>query len=118
MAASTKYNTTLSDKSTFVAAIVDTEKYGKLSETEQAIFKLLRNSLIEIFPIDVTTGNPDNEVCRFAENYAFINLGALTSYISTITEQKISELRTELKAYITESLKSYSSSSTTTTSTS
>jgi hypothetical protein len=108
----TIYNTTITDKSTFKISIVDTEKFTKLTVEEQAIFELIRNSLLEIMPL--TSDIYDIECVRYAENFAFINLQAFELGISKIVDAKIKALQDAINIQI-QSLKTTITTTTTTT---
>jgi hypothetical protein len=86
----TLFDTTITDKPIFTVKIIDTVKYGKLSDSEKIIFQTLRNSLLEIMPSD---GTYSDEAIRYAENYAFINLKVFTTNITKLIDDKISALQ-------------------------
>jgi hypothetical protein len=95
-----KYNSTITDKDKYIVEIVDTNKYDALTENEKTVFLILRNSILEIFPMNEKTGNPDYEVRRYAENYAFINLKAITVNINLIVDQKLIDFKTNMEKFI------------------
>lgn len=99
MAANT--NTTVTDKATFTTHIIDDTKFQALSVDDKALFMTLRNSMLEIFPLNKQ--NTYDDIClKFAENFAFIQLVALQS-ITTKLQTEISNLKTQLDQYIVSS---------------
>lgn len=78
-------NTTITDKNSYKIDIIDTDKYNSLSEIDRKIFEVLRNSMLEIFP--VVNNKHDELSVRLAENHAFVQL----NMISLITEKIKSE---------------------------
>ncbi len=88
----TQFDTTITDKKTYVSKIIDTVKYSTLSDQDKVIFETLRNSLLEIMPLAENSNQHDDEALRFAENYAFINLKVFTTNITQIIDAKISAL--------------------------
>lgn len=91
----TDTNTTNTDKTDFSVIIVDKTKYNNLSNDDKIIFELLRNSILEIFPLN--DKNKYDELClKFAENFAFINLNGLNKIIELKVQTAIQELRTEI----------------------
>ena len=87
----TDSNTTITDKASYSATIQDADRYDKLTVDEKAMFDLLRNSLLEIFPTN-KDGLHDALSLKFAENFAFINLKALSLGINKIIDAKLLEL--------------------------
>ncbi len=80
-------NSTITDKTNYKIDIIDTDKYNSLSEIDRKIFEVLRNSMLEIFP--VVNNKHDELSVRLAENHAFVQL----NMISLITEK----IKTESK---------------------
>jgi len=93
-------DTTITDKKTYkISTIVDKPKYDKLSDSNKKIFELLRNSILEIFPIE-ESGIHNFECLRFAENYAFINLESFVKGFEILFDEKIKDFETKIKEYI------------------
>lgn len=85
------YNTTITDKNDFEVQIIDTEKFSKLNVTEKEIFETLRNSMLELMPLNDKNIH-DDEALRYAENYAFIGLKVFNKNVIKIVDLKIKEL--------------------------
>jgi len=92
----TLFDTTITDKPTYTPSIIDTVKYGTLTNQEKMIFETLRNSMLEIFPIKKNDPTHDNESLRYAENFAFINLKVITINVNQIIDEKIAEINSRL----------------------
>lgn len=90
----TNFDTTVTDKKNFNVPIVDTDKYAKLSDTEKEAFLLLRNSMLEIMPID--TDNYNTEALRYAENYAYINYKGISKCVEAIVDKKMNDFESKI----------------------
>ena len=97
MAANT--DTTITDKPAFTITIIDNVKFQALSADDKILFSTLRNSMLEIFPLNKQ--NQYDDICKkFAENFAFIQLSALQT-VTTKLQTEITDLKTQLDQYIT-----------------
>jgi hypothetical protein len=85
---------TKSDNYTYTITIIDTSRYSNLSTDEKKIFEKIRNSMLETFP--QSNGKWDDDTIVFAENISFILLPGLTTYINTLIDVKINDLKSEI----------------------
>jgi len=106
MEAKTKFDTSKTDKATFKISVIDTPKYDKLSKDEKELFEILRNSVLEILPVD-DKGNYFDTCIQFAENSAFNQLTVFTVKVNAMIDKKISDFEKNIKTYITETTKTY-----------
>ena len=99
--AANKYDTTITDKPGFSVISIDIDKISKLSVDEKIIFELLRDSFLEIMPLETGKNNHGEDAVRFSENFAFINLKAFTTGVGKIVDTKLTALETKLNLQIT-----------------
>jgi hypothetical protein len=108
-------STTQTDKPGFKTNLIDKSTFNSLDQDQKELFELLRNSMLEIFPIE----NGVDELCeKCAENYAFIGVKAISKYLNKFKELllkdidiKINTTETNLKQYITTSASASTNSS-------
>ncbi len=96
----TLFDTTITDKPIFSAKIIDTVKYNTLTDQEKIIFETLRNSLLEIMPLQSNSNEFSIEALRYAENYAFINMKVFSKTIIDIINEKIFQLEQTINTRI------------------
>lgn len=95
--------TTITDKKSFSCAVIDKNNFERLPQIEKVIFEQLRNSMLEIFPVD--NGNTySNATIKYAENFAFINTKAIVSAIDSKLEAFKASLTVDIQAMIAASM--------------
>jgi hypothetical protein len=92
-------DTTITDKKSFSCDVVDKKKFEQLSQEDKVTFEGIRNSLLEIFPVEI--GNTySNEAIRYAENFAFIMVPTVNKLVDSKLEKITNELKTQIMSEV------------------
>jgi hypothetical protein len=92
--------TTITDKNGYIIKNIDLSSFDKLSEEEKIIFEFLRNSFLEILPLEANKNTHSDDSIKYAENFAFINLKAFSVGVNKLIDIKLDLLRKELNLKI------------------
>lgn len=78
---------TLTDRKDFECVIIEKDRYNALSQKQKEYFELIRNSILEIFPVSMENSNRyDTNTVAFAERYAFIYCMFIDRFEATLKE--------------------------------
>lgn len=87
---------TKTDKEDFEVGLVDNERYQSLPEENKEIFVWIRNSFLEIMPLE--NGKFSDISLKYAENFAFIGLEAFNKFYINIVDTKLKEFEKRLQS--------------------
>lgn len=84
---------TLTDRKDFECVIIEKDRYNALSQKQKEYFELLRNAILEIFPVSMENSNRyDTNTVAFAERYAFIYMMFVDKFEALLKENIDREL--------------------------
>lgn len=91
---------TITDNNDYKSKTLNEARFNLLSETDKEYFQILKNAILEIFPLN--DKNQHEEIMQnYAENFAFISTKAFTS-LTKKYDEKIKELESKLNAASTQ----------------